>query len=40
MSPGDFETTFIKAGDNKTKEQRFRVDEVIGESPGGAALAP
>ena len=39
MSPGDFETTFIKAGDNKTKEG-FRVDEVIGESPGGAALAP
>ena len=36
-SPGDFESTFIKAGDSKTKEG-LKVEEVTGESLGGALL--
>ena len=34
MSPGDFDSVFIKAGDNETKEE-LRVEEVTGESQGG-----
>ena len=30
MSPDDFESTFIKAGDSETKDG-LRVEEVIGE---------
>ena len=34
-NPGDFENTFIKAGNSETKEG-LRVQEVIGERLGGA----
>ena len=38
-SSGDFENTFMKAGDSETKE-RLRVPEGTGESLGRAALVP
>ena len=37
MSPGDFESMFIKAGDSDTKEGH-RIEEVTAESPGSALL--
>ena len=37
MSPGNFDSTFIEAGENETKE-RFRVEKVTGESLGGTLL--
>ena len=36
-SPGDFESTFIKAGDSEMKEG-LRIEEAIEESIGGALL--
>ena len=39
MSPGDLESTFVKAGDSETKEG-LRIEEVTRESLGRAALAP
>ena len=39
MSPIDFESAFIKAGDSETKEG-LRVEEVAGESLGSIQLAP
>lgn len=38
-SPGDFESMFTKAGDGETRERR-RVEGVMGESLGGAAVVP
>ena len=38
-SSGDFENTFMKAGDSETKE-RLRVGDGKGERLGEAALAP
>ena len=37
MSPGDLESTFVKAGDSETKEG-LRIEEATGESGGGALL--
>ena len=37
-SPGDFESTFIKAGDSETKEG-LKIEEATEVSLGGAALA-
>ena len=39
MSLGDSEDMFSKAGESEVKE-RIRVEEVTGQSPGRAALAP
>ena len=37
MSPGDYEGTFMRAGDSETRKPR--VEEATGKSPSRAALA-